>query len=269
MHLKAIGLGIKKNWRSGIPASILKVWGVCWLLTNSTAFFWPAFKTFVEDHTVAVVVISTCIAIIYAVQQAAEVLRVTFPIKTTNTKITLRFGDLFDCKGHIVVPVNEFFDSEIGKPVALKSVHGQFIHRVLGGDSSKFNSDVDRYLGTCTGREIVERSVGRQHRYPIGTTAVLTEGTRKCFLFALTKTNPETCEASADVPQLWQALLALWKCVRTEANGDRICLPLVGGRLARLNLELLRLCLLTTREIWFLLSGRRPQIGRSACGPLR
>jgi hypothetical protein len=101
---------------------------------------------------------------------------------------------------------------------------------------------------TATAREERKQQPATRRRYPIGTTAVLTEGTRKCFLFALTRTNPETCEASADVPQLWQALFALWKCVRKEANGDRIHLPLVGGGLARLNLEprhLLRLCLLT------------------------
>jgi hypothetical protein len=88
---------------------------------------------------------------IYAVHIARIATKVSFQFKTTNTKVTLRFGDLFTCKGHIVIPANEFFDSQLGQPVSAKSVHGQFIQRVLGGDSAKFDADVGRSLAGVSG----------------------------------------------------------------------------------------------------------------------
>lgn len=246
MLIKSLVHGLKRNWAT-VPGSMLKVWGLVWLITASGSYFFPWAKTFAEQNSLSVVGVSSAMAILYGVYAARDLLEVAIDIKTTNTKVVVKFGDLFDSLGHVVIPVNDFFDSEIGKPVGPQSVHGQFIQRTLGGNASKFNSDVDRYLNGSE-FEVVERPIGRERRYPLGTTAVLTEGSRKYFLFALAKSDPITCVASADVPQMWAALQGLWRTVREEANGEGVRIPLVGGGLARLNFDyshLLRLSLLT------------------------
>ncbi|TAJ82083.1 macro domain-containing protein [Reyranella sp.] len=216
-------------------------------MIEPSAFFFPFAKTLAETYAPEVVGGSSLVAIIYSILATKDPIQIHFPIKTTTTEVWIRFGDLFEADGHVVIAVNEFFDSEIGRPVAPSSVHGQFITRVLGGNANRFNADVDRSLdGTAS--DIVDRPEGRPRRYPLGTTAILHEGRRKYFLFALTKTDPVTCEANADVPQMWSALLKLWDCVRVEANGERVCMPLIGAGLARINLEpthLLRLALLS------------------------
>ena len=211
------------------------------------SFFFNEIKVVFEGHAGSVIVGAVIIAIGYVMWRLIEPTHVSFSLKTTNTNISIRFGDLFASRGHIVIPVGEFFDSQLGEPVAPASVHGQFIQQVLQGNSAKFDADVERSLASQT-YEQVARRVGHDRRYDIGTTAVLTEGARKYFLFALSKTDVVTSKASADVPQMWTALIGLWRKVRTEANGEIVYVPLVGGGLSGVGLEpihLLRFLLLT------------------------
>ena len=146
-----------------------------------------------------------------------------------------------------MIPVNEFFDSKLGEPVSRQSIHGLFISRCFGGHGASLDTLVDESLKN-TPFDDVQRPEGRQKRYPIGTTAVVPVNEDRYFLVALSKTDLNTLKASADIPELWMALVGLWKQVRISAGGHPVATPLLGGGLSGVGLpgtQLLQLMLLS------------------------
>jgi hypothetical protein len=156
---------------------------------------------------------------------------VIIKLKNTNATINIKFGDIFNESGNIAISVNEYFDSEIGKPVSLGSLHGQLINNILGGKHEIFDKAVNETL-----KEIhpthYERNIGKMEIYPIGTTAVLEFGSKKYFLFALSKTN-DKYEAYTTPNLLLEAIIGMLVKARSECNGYTLNIPLIGTGLSR------------------------------------
>ena len=158
-------------------------------------------------------------------------LEVSIPLKNTNTIVNLKFGDLFNEDGVIAIPVNEYFDSEIGKPVSEQTLHGYLITKILGGKQAIFDNAVEKSLSTIRFVENI-RDIGKSKQYPIGTTASLEFGDKKYLLFALSKTN-EKYEAYTTPSLLLEAMFGLLNKARTECNGKNLNIPLIGTGLSR------------------------------------
>ncbi len=134
---------------------------------------------------------------------------VKFNLINTNTKVIIEFGDLFKSEGHKVIPVNEYFDSLIGKPVSPKSVHGIFIEKILGGYKQILDDAVNNQLA---GKEIdiVNRPEGKKNKYPIGTTITLKHNESIYFLFSLCNSDND-CKVTCTPSLMLKALEGLWK----------------------------------------------------------
>jgi len=157
------------------------------------------------------------------------------------------FGDLFSQVGFRAIAVNEFFDSELGKVVAEESVHGIFLAKCCGRHPEAFDKQVATELSQLT-PQIVNRPMGKNQRYPIGSAALLTIDQDRYIAFALSHTDISTCKANADVHMLWQALRGLWEKTRIETGGQPLNVPLIGSGLAGLGLptrDLLNLIILS------------------------
>ena len=146
----------------------------------------------------------------------------------SNSRFTVRFGDLFAEPGVRVIPVNEFFDSALGEHVSPNTLHGQFITRVFGGQAHRFNADVDKLLPAGVA-EPVGRESGRDRRFPLGTSVQVSYNAERYLLLALARTDITTRKAHASVQDMWSALDGLWAAARTHSNGDSIVLPLIGS----------------------------------------
>lgn len=171
------------------------------------------------------------ISIIAALWRSWRPRRVSIQIGHTNSTISVSFGDIFKEKGIRAIGVNEFFDSEIGKPVSGHSLHGLLLSKCFGGHPEAFDKEVERELQHVAGKD-VNRTEGKTKRYPIGTTALIRTNTDKYLLFALSRTDPATCKAKSDVPTMWKALDGLWSRARLECGGEVLHVPLVGSGLA-------------------------------------
>lgn len=157
-----------------------------------------------------------------------RVAKVTIPVKQSNISIEVAFGDIFECDGITAIPVSEFFDSEFGLPVSPNSLHGIFINRCFGGHPQAFDKQITNQLAGVRPAQ-VKKEHGKTARYPIGTTTVLEAAGKHYLTFAFTHADPKTCKASADVPQMFEALSGLWKHSRIHMNGNALNLPLVGS----------------------------------------
>lgn len=220
-------IGLKKNWlKIGVPA--LLQWCGGWMLALNVASLAVAdLKPDPGSSPVAFALIVLS-ALGFAAYKSRLPLKVSFLMRGTGTTVDVEFADLFAERDHIAVPVNEHFDCEVGVPVAERSVHGQLIQRIYGGNQARFQKEVDEALAVFTATSS-DRAHPRANAYPIGTTAVVHMGSRIGFLFALAKTHPKTSKASSTVPLMFEALAGLWRAVRDDSGGRTVSLPLAGG----------------------------------------
>ena len=228
--LKHLVIGIRRHPLK-LPVSAFLSYSALWTILESASFFitelkprgWLAFG------------VMFAVSIVIGVLRVLPKRSITIRIKSIDTAITLRFGDLFSADGVKVIPVNEYFDSELGDHVSHRSLHGQLVTRYFSGHPASFDSLVDSDLASTKG-EHVNRTTGRQNRYPIGTTALINAGADRFLLLALSRTDLTTLKASCDVPQLLEALSGLWSSVRNRAGGEPVSAPLIGGGLAGIGL---------------------------------
>jgi hypothetical protein len=156
---------------------------------------------------------------------------ISIELKNTNTVIHIKFGNLFEQEGVIAIAVNDYFDSEIGKPVSEKSIHGFFIMNILGGKYEIFDEGVDKSLSNVAFIE-QSRDLGKTKKYPIGSTACIEFGGKKYLMFAMSKTN-NLYEAHTNPSLLFEALEGLLAKARSECNGHDFNLPLIGTGMSR------------------------------------
>ena len=235
-------VGLKRHpWR--FMVSIFLTYSVLWTVIESATFFISAFSLKGVIPYLAMVGGSVVVGVYRSIQPR----QIQLKIGSTDTVITVSFGDLFISSAYKIIPVNEFFDTDLGEPVSSKSIHGMFISKCFGGHGASLNALVEQSLKGSS-YETVERSKGREKRYPIGTTAVVPVNEDRYYLVALSKTDVGTLKASADIPELWAALVGLWDQVRISAGGHSVAVPLLGGGLSGIGLagtHLLQLMILS------------------------
>jgi len=228
--MRGIILGIKKHpWRT--VGYFFASFSVLWTLIEGLTYFLLNF----DLRGAPALGIIILVGIVYTACMMNRPLEISFLINHSNTTIRIKFSDLFREEGFRVIPVNEFFDSELGLPVSEKSLHGLFITRCLGGHRETFDQIISDELSKIRS-EVEGRSEGKTKKYPIGTTAVVPVNTDKYLCFALCNTDTETCKARADVPILWKALDGLYDKARVALGGDALVLPLVGSGLSGIGL---------------------------------
>ena len=164
--------------------------------------------------------------------------RVEFAIPGSGSTLEIRFGDIFDSGEIVVIPVNDFFDGELGDHVSENSLHGKFIEGVLGGQSQSFYDLTSEALaGVKPKEEGVTRSSGRCNRYGIGTVARVDVASRRYLLAALSHTDLLSLKASASLHDLWMCLAGVWNGVREHSSGRSVSVPLIGSGLSGVGLH--------------------------------
>lgn len=160
---------------------------------------------------------------------------VEMKIPSSDSSLKITFGDIFDREGVIVIPVNEYFDGQLGNHVSKKSLHGQFIKNLLDGQSQLFYRLISEDLESVQS-ETVPRKSGRNIKYPIGTVARADINGRRFILAALSRTDTATLKSSATVHDLWDCMNGIWQGARNFSNGENVNVPLIGSGLSRVGL---------------------------------
>nr|WP_292374124.1 macro domain-containing protein [Methanosarcina sp. UBA411] len=90
-----------------------------------------------------------------------------------DTKIIIKFGDLFKQDGWKPIPVNEFFDSVVDeRHVSFKSLHGAILKKYWSNNINDWDQQIIRSLSDCDFIESVTRDSGKSKKYKIGATAI-------------------------------------------------------------------------------------------------
>ena len=238
-------VGLRRRWFRALTHA-LSCLGLIWLITEITTFSSESVEHYLKLHGSAYLLVSIGAAATVLFVQVFERSSVTFQLPTTDTNISIRFGDLFHETDNLLIGVNEYFDSALGHVVAQHSVHGQFIINFYKSEEARFRADLDTALASAKSSPS-RRPINPKLKYEIGTTAVLSIGGRKAFLVAMSHTDIQTSKASATVPMLWNAMTGALQTVRDYGNGEAIAMPLIGNGHSSVNIEpqhLLRLLVL-------------------------
>lgn len=160
------------------------------------------------------------------------------PIETNylspTTSIKLVRGDLFDqVESHLVIGASDTFDTS-PPYIATTSVQGQFLQRIYGNDTSALDLDIDAALKDVQAVGEIAGKSGKTAQYPLGTTVTLRSHARRFFLVAYTLMD-EASSASSSTDGVWNSLSELWKTVRRDSNGGRVCIPMIGGGQSKLS----------------------------------
>lgn len=244
---KLLRIGLKRH-----PLRFMKLWflaySAVWTITSSLAFFFPALRpSSLNLWVVSVLVLMALGSLLWGLCRVLPQQSVQIRMQSIDTTINVEFGDLFRAEGSKAIAVNEFFDSQLGDPVARSSLHGQLIEQKFQDHSEKFDELIVEELKNEPSKK-VERPGGKNRKYEIGTTAVIKVGAERFFLPALCETDVGTHKAHCDVPMFLEALNGLWSAVRTRAGGEPVSVPLIGGGLSGIGLppyQLLQMIILS------------------------
>lgn len=160
---------------------------------------------------------------------------VEIPNSVNDTKIKVKFGDLFKEDGWKAIAVNDFFDSRVDEDlVSSKSLHGHVLNNYWEDNRDDWTRQVASSLNGFEAT-VVNRAKGNRSRYPIGTTARATSGKQRFLFVALGETDLTNNETSANAEMLIGAVRGMVAEARAACSMDPLIIPLMGTGLARIN----------------------------------
>ena len=213
----------------GLVSSFLTAFGSFALLLGILDVLWPNKFGFGYQGLLSLAVVSLFLATIRSFPRTKIARSFSIP----DTKITIKVGDLFKEEEHLVIGMNDVFDTEIGDIISKDSIQGQFLAKIYGNDRLRLNKDLDVALAGIAHRAIDQTKIkGKNKRYPLGTTAVLMGEGRKYFCCAYS-TMGSDFKASSDVGKLWNSLEKLWDSIRESGAQAKVSVPVIGADLAR------------------------------------
>lgn len=155
-----------------------------------------------------------------------------------DTQIVIKFGDLFKQDGWKAIPVNEFFDSIVDdNHVSSKSLHGILLKNYWSRNTENWDQQINDSLSDRDFIENVSRNPGKSKRYRIGATAIARKNGNNFLCVALTKTDIDTLQASANPIELYQSINGLLIKSREVCSGSSLNIPLIGSGLSRTGIK--------------------------------
>ncbi|HDR6956464.1 MULTISPECIES: macro domain-containing protein [Bacillus cereus group] len=159
----------------------------------------------------------------------------TYKLTSPNTKVTIKIGDLIKEPGHLVIGMNDVFDTEIGDIIKGRSIQGQFLNQIYNSDQEQLDRLIENELKKLeTEPEYDEnKNKGKRYRYPIGTTVTIGNENAKYFLSAYSYMGNDLM-AQSSLDNLWHSLNSLWQEIRVKGQGNKVSMGIIGSGLARI-----------------------------------
>jgi Domain of unknown function (DUF6430) len=155
---------------------------------------------------------------------------------TNKVNLNVYYGDIFNQKGVVVIPVNEYFDTLVDdKIISSSTLHGQFIKQVFGGNIAELDRIIKKELQNYKEKAIVTRSGGNSKKYELGTTISIDKDGKCYYLVAFTRFNEKNKAESFNVD--YQIILkSLLDFIHVNSQGKNVNIPLIGGGQSGINL---------------------------------
>ncbi len=205
------------------------------LLTMISFFFSIQWKNYPYcTWIVIIIIIVSCI--IYACAQVSRKKKINIRI-TENFQLTVEEGNLFDQKGVMVIPVNDYFDTHVGDGIIdPKSVHGQFINKLFSNRLYELDQKIANSLKSqgLQGEKVASRINGKEMKYNLGDCVDIMDGGNRYVWVVTTEfdCNNIACLKREDLSKV---VNGLFNHLESVAGNDVVYMPVIGAGNARLN----------------------------------
>lgn len=239
MFLKQLQYLFSKNLLN-LVQNFLIAFGTIWLFIEFPSYMIKAMEDYIKSNNLSILILALVVSLLYGVLRAFPRTKYTRLFKASNTSITVKVGDLFAEKKHIVIGSSDFFDTDydVNSNISMKS---QMINKLFPGNVSLLDHiiETDMTSQNVLGQHEPLKLSGKKIKYPIGTTAIIPNNGNRIFLLIIANLiyahhNKHT---ESDPQKLNTALNSLWDKIKTEGRMKEVSLPVLGSGLAGVNLS--------------------------------
>jgi hypothetical protein len=213
--------------------SILSSFGSLWLIVEIGTYFFGESSPIInniKERWFVFLIIGLFIAIILSKPKFT----VGGKLKNRDISIEVTIGDLFKQNGALIISSNTTFDTHISKElISEKSIQGQFTKQLYYGDETQLDNDIIFALQDIQPEILSEKRIGKNKKYPIGTTVKLNPNGQTVYMPAIANINKYGV-ASASYDDLKQALACLWLFIGSRGIKENIVIPVIGTGFSRL-----------------------------------
>lgn len=192
---------------------------------------------FVDGEKFVILVGIVIVCLIYACYMTNRKTRISLKFND-QFRLTIEKGNVFDKKGIIVIPVNEYFDTHVGDGIISPgSVHGKFIKEVFADRVDELDRMIEEALAEADQHPIGQtpnRVNAKSKKYELGTCVEIHEDYNVYLLIALTHfdDNNHAFLNRLEYSNVIDKLIEHLKKLQTE---QPVNMPLIGSGLARLH----------------------------------
>lgn len=192
---------------------------------------------FVDGEKFVILVGILLFCLLYACYMTTRKTHISLKIND-QFRLTIEKGNVFDKKGIIVIPVNEYFDTHVGDGIISPgSVHGKFIKEVFAGRVGELDRKIEEALAEAGEHpigQIPNRVNAKSKKYELGTCVEIHENGNVYVFIALTHfdDNNHAFLNRLDYSNVIDKLIEHLKRLQTE---QPVYMPLIGSGLARLH----------------------------------
>lgn len=171
----------------------------------------------------------------YAVWQIRSAKNISLSL-SSEQKVKISEGDLFQKEGVICIPVNEFFDTHVGDGVVDKdTLHGMFINKYFSDRIPELENKIKEKLAGLKAKECKRRlDFCPTKQYPLGTCVDIRDGENLYVLFALSHFN-EKDTAFLSRTEYTEVIQSLMDHLSSIVENRMVFMPLFGTGLSRLH----------------------------------
>lgn len=175
-------------------------------------------------------------AMAIAVALKRPVSRVVYKVPTKDLLIEIRVGDIFKCRGDIVISTNVTFDTDTTNSlISTESLQGQFASEYYSGKLAELDKQIDDALSGVASNPI-NRGWGKSREYPIGTVAKISTHGQNFYWLAMAALD-ENRTARTDPNDVDAILNSLWQFIRSHGEMNQVVVPVIGTGRGRLNIQ--------------------------------
>ncbi|MDR6964044.1 macro domain-containing protein [Shewanella putrefaciens] len=150
-----------------------------------------------------------------------------------KTTIKIIKGDLLKQDGHLVVGVCDTFDTELPNIISSRSLLGQTINNIFGGDVKALDEQLHHTLSKLGQVGDIDKE-GKTKKYGVGTVVPVRHSPRIIYFLSYCEMNRRN-EAFGSVDGVWKSLVSLWDKQSELGNHGSISVPVIGGGQARMS----------------------------------
>lgn len=198
---------------------------VTWFIPNIPDEF--QFIKFIIGGTLIFILILSFILIVICQSKCKKV-----NLIINNTKVNIKFGNIFCQQGIKVIAFNEYFDTLVDNVVINHtSLNGQVIDKGYINVQSFDQSILSNCSLKKNGDENIARKAGKKQRYEIGQIHKYSD---EYFALAFTRFDDKN-EANLSSNEYSSCLLEMWRQLNTYYSQSVINIPLLGDGITRIH----------------------------------